>query len=53
MISAHKGYMLLNKAYLVFIPGMAVSLLVLSFTLVSQGIRNALDPKYKNQKPIP
>jgi peptide/nickel transport system permease protein len=53
MISAHKGYMLLNKAYLVFIPGIAVSLLVLSFTLVSQGIRNALDPKYKNQKPIP
>ena len=53
MISAHKGYMLLNKAYLVFIPGIAVSLLVLSFTLVSQGIRNALNPKYKNQKPIP
>jgi peptide/nickel transport system permease protein len=53
MISAHKGYMLLNKAYLVFIPGIAVSLLVLSFTLLSQGIRNTLDPKYKNQKPIP
>lgn len=53
MISAHKGYMLLDKAYLALIPGIAVSLLVLSFTLLSQGIRNALDPRYKNQKPIP
>jgi len=48
MISAHKGYMLLDKAYLALIPGFAVTSLLLSFIVFSQGVRNALNPRYKN-----
>ena len=32
----------------VFIPGIAVTLVVMSFSLVGDGLRDALDPKLKN-----
>ena len=32
----------------VFIPGIAITLVVMSFSLVGDGLRDALDPKLKN-----
>ncbi len=45
MIKDHYGYIILDKAYLAFIPGTAILLMVLAFTLVGNGIRDALDVK--------
>lgn len=45
MIKDHYGYIILDKAYLAFIPGTAILIMVLSFTLVGNGIRDALDVK--------
>jgi len=45
MIKDHYGYIILDKAYLAFIPGMAILIMVLAFTLVGNGIRDALDVK--------
>lgn len=52
MTNAHHGYILMDKAYLAFIPGIAIMLLVLSFMLVGNGLRDALDSKYSDDKPI-
>ena len=52
MTNAHHGYILMDKAYLAFIPGMAIMLLVLSFMLVGNGLRDALDSKAQGGKPI-
>lgn len=48
MIKEHYGYIIMDKAYLAILPGIAIMLLVLSFTLVGNGLRDALDTKNKN-----
>ncbi len=45
MIKDHYGYIIMDKAYLAVIPGMAILLMVLAFTLVGNGIRDATDVK--------
>lgn len=45
MIKDHYGYIIMDKAYLAILPGVAIMLLVLAFTLVGNGLRDALDPK--------
>lgn len=45
MISAHRGYIISDAPYLAFLPGAAIALLVLSFILVGNGLRDALDTK--------
>ena len=52
MTNAHHGYILMDKAYLAFIPGLAIMLLVLSFMLVGNGLRDAMDSKSSDAKPI-
>lgn len=52
MTNAHHGYILMDKAYLAFIPGMAIMLLVLSFMMVGNGLRDALDTRALDDKPI-
>lgn len=52
MINAHRGYVLVDKAYLAFIPGIAIMLLVLAFMLVGNGLRDALDSRSLDSKPI-
>lgn len=48
MIKDHYGYIIMDKAYLALIPGAAILLMVLAFTLVGNGIRDALDVKGVN-----
>ncbi|PLX17792.1 MAG: peptide transporter [Marinilabiliales bacterium] len=45
MIKEHYGYIIMEKAYLAMFPGLAIMLMVLSFTLVGNGLRDALDTK--------
>jgi peptide/nickel transport system permease protein len=45
MIKEHYGYILLDKAYLAIFPGVAISLLVLAFVLLGNGIRDVFDIK--------
>ena len=45
MISAHKGYIISDASYLAFLPGFAIAFLVLSFVLLGNGLRDALDTK--------
>lgn len=45
MISEHKGYIITGDAYLAILPGIAIFLLVLSFVLVGNGLRDAFDSK--------
>lgn|SRR5574344_107185 len=45
MVKENYGYILLDSAYLAFIPGIAIMLIVLSFMLLGNGLRNALDIK--------
>ncbi len=45
MIRNHYGYIIMGKAYLAIIPGLAIMIMVLSFTLVGNGLRDALDTK--------
>ncbi len=52
MTNAHHGYILMDKAYLAFIPGVAIMVLVLAFMLVGNGLRDAVDNKLTNDKPI-
>jgi len=52
MTNAHHGYILMDKAYLAFIPGIAIMILVLSFMLVGNGLRDALDTRTIDEKPI-
>lgn len=47
IIKDHYGYIILDKAYLALIPGCAIMLLVLAFTLLGNGLRDALDTKIK------
>ena len=48
MIKEHYGYIVLNKAYLALAPGCAIMLLVLAFTLLGNGLRDALDTRSVN-----
>ena len=52
MINAHRGYILVDSAYLAFIPGIAIMILVLAFMLVGNGLRDALDSKSLDSKPV-
>jgi peptide/nickel transport system permease protein len=45
MTSAHHGYILMDKAYLAFMPGACIMLLVLSFMITGNGLRDALDAR--------
>ncbi|MFC2152484.1 ABC transporter permease [Bacteroidota bacterium] len=45
MIKEHYGYIIMDKAYLALLPGVAIMLMVLSFTIVGNGLRDALDTK--------
>lgn len=45
MIKDHYSYIILGKAYLAIVPGVAIMLLVMSFMLLGNGIRDALDVK--------
>jgi peptide/nickel transport system permease protein len=45
MIKDHYGYIIVDLAYLAILPGLAIMLMVLSFTLVGNGLRDALDVK--------
>jgi peptide/nickel transport system permease protein len=46
MIRQHYSYLLLDVPSLAIIPGLAILLIVLSFMLLGNGLRDALDPKY-------
>lgn len=52
MTYSHHGYILMDKAYLAFIPGIAIMILVLAFMLVGNGLRDALDTRSLDDKPI-
>jgi peptide/nickel transport system permease protein len=52
MINAHRGYVLVDAAYLAFVPGLAIMILVLAFMLVGNGLRDALDTKSVDSKPL-
>jgi peptide/nickel transport system permease protein len=52
MTNAHHGYILMDKAYLAFIPGVAIMILVLAFMLVGNGLRDAIDTRSLDDKPI-
>jgi len=45
MINANRGFIITDSAYLVFLPGICLMLLVLAFFLVGNGLRDALDNK--------
>lgn len=45
IIKDHYGYIILDQAFLAFLPGIAIMLLVLAFTLTGNGLRDALDTK--------
>jgi peptide/nickel transport system permease protein len=48
MIKEHYSYIVLDKAYLALAPGFAIMLLVLAFTLLGNGLRDALDTRSVN-----
>jgi ABC-type dipeptide/oligopeptide/nickel transport system permease subunit len=43
MIRDHAGYIILDSAFLAFLPGFAIMLMVLAFMVVGNGLRDALD----------
>ena len=45
MINAHRGYIIVDAAYLALIPGVAIMALVLAFMLLGNALRDALDTK--------
>ena len=45
MVKENYGYILLDNAYLAFLPGLAIMLIVLAFMLLANGLRDALDIK--------
>ena len=50
MIAEHKGYIITGDAYLAVFPGIAICLLVLSFVLLGNGLRDAFDTKNVKQQ---
>jgi len=51
MVKEHYGYLLLGKAYLPLLPGLAIALLTLAFIYVGNGLRDALDIKTSSTGP--
>lgn len=45
MLNEYYGYIGTDKAFLAFLPGLAIMILVLAFNLVGNGLRDALDVK--------
>ena len=45
MVKENYGYILLDSAYLAFLPGLAIMILVLAFMLLGNGLRDAIDIK--------
>ena len=45
MVKEHYGFIIVDQGYLAFIPGVAIMLMVLSFTLVGNGLRDAMDTR--------
>ena len=45
IIKDHYAYIIMDKAYLAIIPGLAIMILVLSFVLLGDGLRDAFDIK--------
>jgi peptide/nickel transport system permease protein len=45
MIKDHYSYIILGKAYLAIIPGLAIMSLVMTFMLIGNALRDALDVK--------
>lgn len=45
MIRENYAYIILDKAYLAIFPGVAIMLMVLSFMIIGNGLRDALDVK--------
>lgn len=43
MVKDHYGFILSGKAYLAFVPGIAIMIMVLAFTMLGDGLRDALD----------
>ena len=43
MIKDHYAYIIMDKAYLAIFPGLAIMILVLSFMLLGNSLRAALD----------
>jgi len=48
MIKDHYGYIIMGKPHLAIVPGLAIMMLVLAFTLVGNGLRDALDVKRRD-----
>ena len=44
------GYIIMDKAYLAILPGVAIMLLVLAFNLLGNSLQDALDPKAVERK---
>ena len=45
MIKENYGYIVVDAAYLAIWPGFAIALMVLAFTLLGNGLRDAFDIK--------
>lgn len=45
MIKEHYGYIIVDAAYLAIFPGLAIMLMVLAFTWLGNGLRDAMDAK--------
>jgi len=45
MIRENYAYIILDKAYLAILPGLAIMLMVLTFMLLGNALRDALDVK--------
>lgn len=45
MIKENYGYIVVDAAYLAILPGIAIMVMVLAFTLLGNGLRDALDAK--------
>jgi peptide/nickel transport system permease protein len=42
-VKENLGYLVLDQAYLVLIPGAAIMVLVMAFNLMAMGLRDAMD----------
>jgi peptide/nickel transport system permease protein len=49
MIKDHYGFIIVDKAYLAFLPGLAIMIMVLSLTLVGNGLRDAYDVRRRER----
>lgn len=48
MIKEHYGYIIMDAAYLAFIPGLMIMFMVYSFNLITIGLNNVFDTKSQN-----